>query len=66
MLEAMQAAADDYLGKPFDQPEWKARLLVGKTKPTGPICGEGKWPASCGDVDECGPMCEEDVASDVV
>ena len=35
MLEAMQAAADDYLGNPFDQLELKARLLVGKTKPTG-------------------------------
>ena len=35
MLEAMQAAADDYLGKPFDQLELKARLPVGKTKPTG-------------------------------
>ena len=35
MLEAMQAGADDYLGKPFDQLELKARLLVGKTKPTG-------------------------------
>ena len=35
MLEAMQAGADDYRGKPFDQLELKARLLVGKTKPTG-------------------------------
>jgi DNA-binding response OmpR family regulator len=35
MLEAMQAGADDYLGKPFDQLELKARLLVGKPKPTG-------------------------------
>ena len=35
MLEAMQAGADDYLVKPFDQQELKARLLVGKTKPTG-------------------------------
>ena len=66
MLEAMQAGADDYLGKPFDQLELKARLLVVKTKPTGPICGKGKWLASCGDVAECGPMCEEDVVSDVV
>jgi DNA-binding response OmpR family regulator len=31
----MQAGADDYLVKPFDQLELKARLLVGKTKPTG-------------------------------
>jgi diguanylate cyclase (GGDEF)-like protein len=30
MLEAMQAGADDYLSKPFDQLELKARLLVGK------------------------------------
>ena len=30
MLEAMQAGADDYLAKPFDQLELKARLLVGK------------------------------------
>ena len=66
MLEGMKAGADDYLVKPIDQLELEARLLVGKTKPTGPICGEGKWPASCGDVDECGPMCEEDVVSDVV
>src|ERR1022692_3973735 len=29
MLEAMQAGADDYLVKPFDQLELKARLLVG-------------------------------------
>src|ERR1035437_4620157 len=29
-LEAMQAGADDYLVKPFDQLELKARLLVGK------------------------------------
>ena len=35
MLEAMQAGADDYLGKPFDQLEWKARLLTGNTQPTG-------------------------------
>ena len=35
MLEAMQAGADDYLVKPFDQLELKARLLVGETKPTG-------------------------------
>ena len=34
MLEAMQAGADDYLGKLFEQLELKARLLVGKTKPT--------------------------------
>jgi diguanylate cyclase (GGDEF)-like protein len=30
MLEAMQAGADDYVVKPFDQLELKARLLVGK------------------------------------
>jgi len=30
MLEAMQAGADDYLVKPFDQLELKARLQVGK------------------------------------
>ena len=30
MLQAMQAGADDYLVKPFDQLELKARLLVGK------------------------------------
>ena len=30
MLEAMQAGADDYLIKPFDEMELKARLLVGK------------------------------------
>src|ERR1035441_8574715 len=30
MLAAMQAGADDYLVKPFDQLELKARLLVGK------------------------------------
>src|ERR1035441_103334 len=30
MLEAMQAGADDYLVKPFDQMELKARLLVCK------------------------------------
>jgi two-component system cell cycle response regulator len=30
MLEAMHAGADDYLSKPFDQLELKARLLVGK------------------------------------
>jgi len=30
MLEAMQAGADDYLAKPFDELELKARLLVGK------------------------------------
>jgi two-component system, cell cycle response regulator len=30
MLEAMQAGADDYLVKPFDASELKARLLVGK------------------------------------
>jgi two-component system, cell cycle response regulator len=30
LLEAMQAGADDYLAKPFDQLELKARLLVGK------------------------------------
>jgi two-component system cell cycle response regulator len=30
MLEAMKAGADDYLIKPFDELELKARLLVGK------------------------------------
>jgi DNA-binding response OmpR family regulator len=30
MLEAMQAGSDDYLVKPFDELELKARLLVGK------------------------------------
>jgi two-component system cell cycle response regulator len=30
MLQAMQAGADDYLVKPFDQLELKARLLVGE------------------------------------
>ncbi len=30
MLEAMSAGVDDYLVKPFDAPELKARLLVGK------------------------------------
>ncbi len=30
MLEAMQAGADDYLVKPFNEMEMKARLLVGK------------------------------------
>jgi diguanylate cyclase (GGDEF)-like protein len=30
MLEAMQAGADDYLAKPFDEMELKARLMVGK------------------------------------
>lgn len=30
MLDAMKAGADDYLAKPFDEMELKARLLVGK------------------------------------
>src|SRR5271168_4141566 len=30
MLDAMQAGADDFLAKPFDELELKARLLVGK------------------------------------
>jgi two-component system, cell cycle response regulator len=30
MLEAMDAGVDDFLAKPFDPPELKARLLVGK------------------------------------
>ncbi len=30
MLDAMQAGADDYLAKPFEEMELKARLLVGK------------------------------------
>lgn len=41
MLEAMQAGADDYLVRPFDQLELKARLLVG-------IRREAKRPESCG------------------
>jgi two-component system, cell cycle response regulator len=30
MLDAMQAGADDFLAKPFDELEFRARLLVGK------------------------------------
>jgi two-component system, cell cycle response regulator len=30
MLDAMQAGADDYLAKPFDELQLKARLMVGK------------------------------------
>ncbi|HVM91683.1 MAG TPA: diguanylate cyclase [Terriglobales bacterium] len=30
MLDALQAGADDYIRKPFDEAELKARLLVGK------------------------------------
>jgi len=30
MLEAMQAGTDDYLAKPFDEMELRARLMVGK------------------------------------
>ena len=30
LLKAMEAGVDDFLGKPFDELELKARLLVGK------------------------------------
>ena len=53
----MQAGADDSLGKPFDQLELKARLLVGETKPTGAYMRRSKmagivWSTST----TCGPM----------
>jgi hypothetical protein len=41
----------------------KAHLLVGKTKPTG---AKQKGRNRMDHVDECGPMCEEDVVNDVV
>jgi len=67
MLEGMQAGADDYLVKPFDQRELKARLLVGKTKADrGLYAVKQNGRNRVEHVDECGPRCEEGVVSDVV